>query len=78
MTYPQITRGVSRNMQLGLPVSMGGFGVVEPRDVPMPQGGGNLNGSSAIHFHGGCVGCAGSKIAVPRKPPNSGNYCGTV
>ena len=61
-----VTAGISRNMEAVLPPG------------PTNQGGGNLNGTQAtsILFHQS--GTSGQRIAVPRRPPNSGNYCGVV
>jgi hypothetical protein len=65
------TPGIARNMQADVP---------EPRDVPEPnsQGGGNLNGSTNVANLLGQAGTAAQRIAVGRRPMNSGNYCGVV
>jgi hypothetical protein len=76
MTYPQITRGIARNMMLDLPVSLGGFGEVEPTDVPTPQGGGNLNGSSNTAHTMGQAGTGCDRISLPRQ--NQRNYTGII
>jgi hypothetical protein len=82
MIYPQITRGISRNMQVGLGVAAGGFGDVEPPNVPEPYatGGGNLNGSQNTAHMAGQAGTGCAKINLPRAQLKlgGGNYCGVV
>ena len=64
------TLGISRNMQADL---------IVPLDAPgLQQGGGNLNGTQATSILHGQSGTAAQRIALPRKPPNAGNYCGVV
>ena len=65
------TPGISRNMQAVPPI--------ERADAtPFAQGGGNLNGSANTAHLLGQAGTAAQRIAVARRPPNSGNYCGVV
>jgi hypothetical protein len=70
-----VTRGISRNMQLGLPASMGGLGV-DPRDAPNQYGGGNLNGSGNTAHLMGQAGTGADRIASPKRWAS--NYCGIV
>jgi hypothetical protein len=60
------TLGISRNMSLG------------PGIENQTTGGGNLNGSANTALLLGQAGTAAQRIAVARRPPNSGNYCGIV
>jgi hypothetical protein len=66
-----VTAGIARDMEATPPV--------EPADAtPYAQGGGNLNGSANTAHLMGQAGTAAQRIAVARRPPNSGNYCGVV
>jgi hypothetical protein len=63
------TAGISRNMNpdpLTLPPG------------PQNQGGGNLNGTQATSILFSHAGTTAQQIALPRRPMNSGNYCGVV
>lgn len=62
------TAGIARNMQWDI----GPRG--ELVDVPMPLGGGDLNGSSAQYLKGQ----AGTNARQVPRLLNRGNYCGTV
>lgn len=42
------------------------------------QGGGDLNGTASTSIFHGQAGTAAQRIALPRRPPNSGNYCGVI
>lgn len=80
--YPQVTRGLVRNMQAGLPIAQGGFGEVEPPLVtPLDNsGGGNLNGSANVANLLGHAGTGADRLSVPRQniKAGSGNYCGII
>lgn len=82
MTYPQITRGIARNMMLDLAPELGGFGETEPADVPSPEtrGGGNLNGSANTAHLMGHAGTGMDRLSVPRQAVKvgGGNYCGVI
>ena len=71
------TAGISRNMQIDIEPAVEaillGLGV-----DAYAQGGGNLNGSANTANLLGHAGTAAQRIAVPRRPPNSGNYCGVI
>jgi hypothetical protein len=68
------TAGISRNMQWELgPGDVVNFAAGAPG-----TGGGDLNGSANTANLLGQAGTAGVRIAVPRKPPNPGNYCGII
>ena len=65
------TLGISRNMQATPPIELADA-------TPFAQGGGNLNGSANTAHLMGQAGTAGARIALPRRPPNAGNYCGVI
>jgi hypothetical protein len=72
---PQVTAGISRNMQRNLPAVIAQLGP----DPQAAQGGGDLNGSSATSILFGKSGTNGQRWQLIRTPrAGSGNYCGTV
>ena len=61
------TPGIARNLNpLDLPPG------------PQNQGGGDLNGTQATSILFSHAGTAAQRVALPRRPMNSGNYCGVV
>jgi len=66
------TAGISRNMAAPEPA------LLSADQTSFAQGGGNLNGSANTANLLGQAGTAAQRIAIARRPPNSGNYCGVV
>ena len=64
------TAGIARNMQAP--------GVIGLGVTVTPTGGGDMNGSAATSILLHQAGTAGAQVSVPRRPPNSNNYCGVV
>jgi hypothetical protein len=65
------TLGIARNMQADL--MLGGAPFAAPG-----QGGGNLNGTQATSILVYQAGTDATRWQMPRKFPNSGNWCGIV
>ena len=75
-TRPQITAGISRNMQCG--VDARGLSVT-PLAAGPNQGGGDLNGTAATSILAGKSGTNATRWQTIRTPRSgAGNYCGVV